>query len=116
MTADNEEKRFEIACQETAGRVTYWVSVSLDDVPELVAALRRAGRTESGYSIEAFVIRVLEVDDPGWAEDLEFDSEGFFCVVRCQQQEPLRLLVERLQRQLADRASTRRLVNGLPED
>ncbi len=109
-------ERFAISREETAGRVTYSLGVSSEDVPELVGALKRAGRDASGYTIEAFVISLSEIGDPTWAGELAFDSEASRCVVRCARHGPLRRLAERLERRLAKKTALRRLVEGLPRE
>jgi hypothetical protein len=111
-----EKRRFSITREGTAGRVTYSLGVSPEDVPELVAALKKAGRAADGYAIEAFLVSLSEIGDPAWAGDLEFDSEGSRSVVRCGRRDPLRRLAERLERRLAKRGATRRIVEGLPRE
>jgi hypothetical protein len=114
--AENPAERFSIIREEAAGRTTYSLGLSPEDVPELVAALEKAGRPASGYAIEAFLISLSEVGDPVWAGDLEFDSEGSRCIVRCARRGPLRRLTARLERQLPKRLLMRRIADGLPRE
>jgi hypothetical protein len=108
--------RFEIVRDVRAEMAAYSLGLSAEDVPELVAALAKSGRGATGYSIEAFLVILLEVGDPAWARDLVFDSEASRCVVRCRRKGPLRRLAERLTRRLANRAATRGVVVALPPE
>src|SRR5262249_13656513 len=102
---------------ETMGdQQVYTLDFSPEDVPELAAALEKAGRAVSGYAIEAFLIRLSEGGDPAWAAELEFDSEQSRCVVRCERRAPLRQLANRLARRLVKRRAIRRMVAGLPRE
>jgi hypothetical protein len=116
VEAEKPDERFSIIREETAGRVTYSLGVSPEDVPELVMALKKAGRAADGYSIEAFLVSLSEIGDPAWAGDLEFDSEASRSVVRSGRRGPLRRLAERLGRRLGKRGATRRIVEGLPRE
>src|SRR6266542_2037490 len=104
------EDRFVITHQTTTGRQTYSISLSAEDVPELVLALEKGGRVATGYTIEAFLIALSESGDPPWARELDFDSEASRCTVRCARREPLRRLADRLARRLANQRAARRLV------
>lgn len=108
--------KFAIVHDNLAGKKGLSVGISPEDVPELVAAFAKAGRVANGYAIEAFMIGLSEINDPPWASELEFDSEASHCVVRCSRGEPLRRLLERLTRRLANRAATRRTIVGLPRE
>jgi hypothetical protein len=116
VEAEKSEGRFSIIRQDVAQRVTYALSVFPEDVPELVSALKNAGRVADGYGIEAFLISLSEIGNPAWASDLEFDSEASRGVVRCGRRGPLRRLAERLERRLEKPGATRRLVGSLPRE
>lgn len=116
VEAEKPDERFSIVREETLGRVTYSLGVSPEDVPELVAAFKKAGRVADGYAIEGVLVSLSEIGDPAWAGDLEFDSEAARSVVRCGRRGPLRRLAERLERRLASRGGTRRIIEGLPRE
>jgi hypothetical protein len=114
--AEQHDERFAVVRETRTERVVYSLCLTADDVPELVAALKKAGREADGYAIEAFLVGLSEIGDPAWAAELEFDSEASRCVVRCGRRGPLRRLAERLTRRLAKRGATRRMVEGLPHE
>jgi hypothetical protein len=113
---EKSSERFSIIRDHAAGGVTYSLGVAPEEVPELVTVLKQAGRAVDGYTIESFLVCLSEIGDPVWAEDLVFDSEASRSVVRCGRRGPLRRLAERLERQLAKRTATRRIVEGLPSE
>jgi hypothetical protein len=87
-----------------------------DEVERLAAALERAGRVVNGYSVEAVLIRLSEIGDPDWANELEFDSENDLFCVRCVRKGPLQHLLRRLERRLADPTALKRLIRSTREE
>jgi hypothetical protein len=110
------EERFPICHETVVGLGMYLLDISPADVPELVVALEKSGRIADGYTLEACLLRLSELGDPSWANELEFDSEADRCVVRCIRRGPLRRLVARLVRRLARKVAIRRMVQRLPRE
>jgi hypothetical protein len=87
-----------------------------EDVPSLVAALRKRGRPAHGLGLEAAVVRIAESNDSPWASELDFDSEADACVVRCARRAPLVHLARRLEKRLTSPTALRRLVRSVPRE
>lgn len=82
----------------------------------LAKAIAGAGRNVDGYVVEAILVRLSEIGDPSWANELIFDSESEVCSVRCTRKAPLVHLVRRFEKRLAGPGRLRRLVESLPEE
>jgi len=82
------------------------------EIAKLAKAIAKAGGTVNGYAVQAVMIYLAEKGDPAWAEDLEFDSENDAFVVRCPRKAPLKFLIRRLEKRLANPAALRRAVRA----
>jgi len=94
----------------------YFITVDPRAVSPLAKVLISTGRNVDGYATEAVLVRLSEIGDPAWAEELTFDSEAEACTVRCTRKAPLVHLVRRFEKRLAEPARLRRLVKSLAED
>ncbi len=97
---------------------TAWYSITFDprNLSQLAKAITGVGRNVDGYAAEAILVRLSEIGEPAWADELIFDSEADMCLVRCTRKAPLEHLVRRLEKRLAEPLRLRRLVKSLPEE
>jgi hypothetical protein len=93
----------------------YFITFDPRSVVPLAKAIASAGRDVDGYAAEAVLVRLSEIGEPEWADELNFDSEADACTVRCTRKAPLVHLVRRFEKRLAEPARLRRLVKSLPE-
>jgi hypothetical protein len=95
-----------------------WYSITFDPrtLSPLAKVIASAGRGVDGYAAEAVLVRLSEIGEPAWADELIFDSEVDACTVRCPRKAPLVHLARRLDKRLAEPARLRRLVKSLPEE
>lgn len=93
----------------------YSITFEPGALPPLAKAISSAERNVDGYAAEAILVRLSEIGEPAWADELTFDSEAEACTVRCTRKAPLMHLVRRLERRLAEPARLRQLMKSLPE-
>lgn len=86
------------------------------DVEPLARAIRKAGLPANGHTIQSAMVRLSEVGDPEWGEELDFDSESDMFCVRSERKAPLVHLRRRLEKRLVDPVALRRLVKAIPND
>jgi hypothetical protein len=100
------------------GERATWYIVTFDPrtLSPFAGAIAGVGRAVDGYVAEAILIRLSEIGEPAWADELVFDSESDACTVRCTRKAPLVHLMRRFEKRLADPARLRRLVKSLPEE
>lgn len=82
----------------------------------LAKAIASEGRNVDGYVAESILVRLSEIGEPSWADELTFDSEVESCSIHCARRGPLVHLVRRFEKRLAEPARLRRLVKSLPEE
>jgi hypothetical protein len=94
-----------------------WYVVTLDPraLKPLAKAIADGGREVDGYVAEAILIKLSEIGDSPWADELSFDSEVDACTVRCARRLPLVHPLRRFERRLTEPTRLQRLVKSLPE-
>jgi hypothetical protein len=105
-----------IAKHVEEGGAWYFVTFDPRDLSALAKAMANAGRDVDGYAAEAILIKLSEIGEPAWADELSFDSEADACTVRCTRKVPLVHLLRRFEKRLAEPTRLRRLVRSLPEE
>jgi hypothetical protein len=110
-----EESTLKIAKHVVEKVAWYFITFDPRSVVPLAKAIKRSGRDVDGYAAEAVLVRLSEIGDPTWADELTFDSESDACTVRCPRKAPLVHLVRRLEKRLAEPARLKRLVKSSPE-
>jgi hypothetical protein len=106
---------FKVMSHMIAGVTWYSVTIDPGTLSSLVKAMSGVGLDVNGRTTEAILLKLSEIGEPVWANELFFDSEAEVCTVKSTRKSPLMSLMRRFQRRLAEPARMRQLVKSVPE-